>query len=295
MDGVNCDICFENIPFQLLVEHEQNCLQEQMNLLENKKINPVELKLTQKQFEAIYFFKKKSKIYSSNVKSLLKSKVINLGYNKGIFGKLSNYFKNIKLIVHFDTKLISKFNDDDHLRNLFEVNSSKGYSSTTVRSEWENNLFNSIYNNSTPFERVKYGTINITNDKIGVSSAIGYGDSYLIMKDNIKLRTSLVFEDSSKKQIHIGSFKQFYHILYYLPDNDLKAILDAIVYNKDRIYTNFCYYIEAQIHGPIRFDRDVDLLVIDKKYKEDISIINQIDKFKIKNNINWVFNDNNSL
>jgi hypothetical protein len=136
---------------------------------------------------------------------------------------------------------------------------------------------------------------NIENDKNGVNCAIGYGDSYLIMKDDIKLRTSLVFEDSSKKQIHIGSFKHFCHILYYLPDEDLKAILDAIVYNNDRINKNFRYYIEAQIHGPIRFDRDIETVVINEKYKFDKNIINQIDEFKINNNINCVFNDNTFL
>ena len=34
-----------------------------------------------------------------------------------------------------------------------------------------------------PFDRCKYGALNVTNDYRGVTSAQQYGDSYLVLKD----------------------------------------------------------------------------------------------------------------
>ena len=41
-------------------------------------------------------------------------------------------------------------------------------------------MFNSIYHSAKPFDRVKYGVLNLANDPLGVQSCYGYGDSYFL-------------------------------------------------------------------------------------------------------------------
>ncbi len=61
------------------------------------------------------------------------------------------------IIIHFRSTLLEKFLNDTHYRSMFEI--SPG--STGARKAWEKKLFNSCYDRSKPYERVKYGSLNI--------------------------------------------------------------------------------------------------------------------------------------
>ena len=67
------------------------------------------------------------------------------------------------------------FVKDTHYRNQFETKKSSGSLSLSARTNWEDRMFDTKHHKATPFERVKYGTINFTNDPKGVNGCSSYG------------------------------------------------------------------------------------------------------------------------
>jgi len=65
-----------------------------------------------------------------------------------------------------------------------------------ARHQWEDKLFGGHYNHAKPFERCKYGVLNIHNDPNGVASCAGYGLSFMVLKE-VRLRTTFVSMDSA--------------------------------------------------------------------------------------------------
>src|SRR5207302_1794959 len=90
--------------------------------------------------------------------------------------------------------------------NQFETNISGGCLSHPTRLQWEKTLFGGAYDLSEGYEKVKYGSLNITNNPLGNTACYGYGDSYLILRPDIKKRTTFVHGDSSRQDLHIVTF-----------------------------------------------------------------------------------------
>ena len=57
---------------------------------------------------------------------------------------------------------------DTHYRNQFETFTSGGTLDSRKRSAWEDDLFDMGYAGAEPFDRCKYGALNVTNDPQGV-------------------------------------------------------------------------------------------------------------------------------
>jgi hypothetical protein len=245
--------------------------------------------LTLEQKKAIFYCNKKSKIFSKNVLPNLEAKLNSKGYNKADILKLCEYFKkNIKVIIHTNLdNTMQFFCQDDFYRNQFEVNKSGGSLSKEFRIIWEDNLFNKIYHDSIGFDRVKYGTLNLTSSPGGVQSAYGYGDSYLIINSNNKPRITFVFGDSATQDFHIANFDNFYHILYYLDDNLLMDLIKLS--NGEKLLTTFkpYVYVEAQIHGPIWFKTDVEKICVNDKHKNDPNMLQLLNNFTMEHGTPW--------
>lgn len=285
-----CDICFCDFALDELKRHKEKCIQEQLELLnyiENDNINKksiIPLELTEKQICALKISKKKAKIFSKNVKPNLFQKIISLGYSEKDFHDTINFVKNhVPIIVHINLDItLDYLLKDDHLRNRFETNISGGSIDMSSRLSWEDNLFKSVYKDAEPFERVKYGAVNINCSPIGIPRAYVYGNSYLILNEDVKLRSTFVYDDSSYMDLHIATFNDFCNILYYIPQNGLISIIDvATGKNVDNKIIDYPY-IECQIHGPIRLDRDIDMIVVNDVYLNNNTII---DKF----GVSWTF------
>lgn len=84
-----------------------------------------------------------------------------------------------------------------------------------------------MHHNATPFERVKYGTINFTNDPKGVNACVGYGQSYFLLKSHVRNRCTVTDMDSSSPSATIATFQSCYHLLNKLPDAELKAAFEG--------------------------------------------------------------------
>jgi len=300
---IPCEFCYENFSIELISSHQASCVEEQekiLNALNNtNNINTkftqkyIEPDLTETQTKVMTYVFKKSKIFSHSIELLLVGRFLEMNYTKQDFKVVTEFIKTVPVIIHFHPKkMIDFLIKDTNYRNLFETKTSSGSTSTSSRTQWENVLFNKLYNDSIPTDRVKYGVININNDPMGCSSAISYGDSYIELKDDIKNRTSFTYGDSSSQDIHICSFKGFYNILYYMPQNCLKQIIDSALnslQNKPIIPIKGMSYIESQYHGPIRLQMDVKSLVINPKYKTDNEMIKKLDQFTYTHNVPWRF------
>jgi plastocyanin domain-containing protein len=66
---------------------------------------------------------------------------------------------------------------------------------------------------------VKYGVINFTNDPKGVNCAVGYGQSYLLLKEHVRARCTMTDKDSSSSDAQIGTFNYPFHVVNKMNNN----------------------------------------------------------------------------
>ena len=115
------------------------------------------------------------------------------------------------IIIHMKANQHMKFFvKDTHYRSQFETMGLDGCSS---RVRWENRMFDNFHNNAKPFERVKYGTMNFTNDPHGVAACVGYGNSYFLLKKHVRHRCTMTDMDSSIPSSTICTFRFCFHLL----------------------------------------------------------------------------------
>lgn len=239
--------------------------------------------LTENQENAVKFMKKKSKIIERQIKDLLFAKFCEMGYTHEDYVKTIEFVGNSDPVIHFKAaNLIKHLEEDTHYRNMFEVRASGGSTSTSYRSDKEGKIFYKFYNKSEPSERVKYGAINIFHSPLGVRSAHMYGDSYMILDDDVRNRISFLFGNSSNTHMHICTYAAFQQILYYIPENCLRYIIDRAI-GKNGKEPNMAY-VECQIHGPLLLSRDIKYIVLNDKHKTDKALHDRYQKFCDDNN-----------
>jgi len=185
---------------------------------------------------------------------------------------LLNYIKSTDIVMHFPLKtllpgLIAK--KDLYLRNLFETGVGGGSTNQEDRRGWERKIFMSkTYDNLGAHQKVKYASLNLAQTPHGVRRLFGqYGGSYLIMNSNIKSRSTITPGDSALDFVenrHLATFNNMNHVMFRFGKektiDELKEISNA---------KNF-RYVEVQIHGELRFDRDVKKIMINNACREEI-------------------------
>lgn len=300
MDNQKCPTCFDSISIDTYESHINNCITQQQEYFhkltrENPQkstiIHNISTNLSIIQNKALNFSYKKSRIYSKNTKLEAQHRFKIKGFTEDIYNKTINYIKNnVKIIIHINLeKTLKKIIEDDYYRNSFETGNSGGSNDKVARSSWENQLFNSLYANSSHEEKVKYGALNLTNSPKGIDSCYGYGNSFLVLKNEIKDRCTFVLGDSSKMDMHLGTFKYCDILLALMPNNLLDKVINISIEKIDFCdYGNF-EYIEAQIHGPIRLHQDIELLVVNSNYNTNGSILDLLDQFSNKYNCPYIF------
>ena len=88
-------------------------------------------------------------------------------------------------------------------------------------------MFSDMHHEASPFERVKYGTMNFTNDPKGVGVCQGYGLSYFLLKPHLRDRCTITDMDSASATATIGTFRFINHILVKLSDSELKSAFEG--------------------------------------------------------------------
>lgn len=215
------------------------------------------------QKKAVIYVMKKSKAFSKNTKDTVKLKFIKKGWDINLIPDIVNHIACCDAIIHFKiTNLYQYFKNDAKYRNLFEIYKNSG-SALKPRNEWENNLFSNIYNDALPEERVKYGCINLYGKNYGCKSALIYGESYIILKSNVKKRCSFVCGDSSGMQPHLANFEHLYQLLLYINDSTILNLIKLV--KGEKIDDDNYPYVEIQIHGDVMWNRDIEKLMINKQ------------------------------
>lgn len=177
-----------------------------------------------------------------------------------------------QIIVHIRLEEVGPcLESDTHYRNQFETNVSNGKLCADTRTEWERDLFGGSYDNAEPFQRPKYGILDVMNDHRGVVGAYHYGDSYLVLK-NARLRCTFSPEDSGGMcGSQLAVLDQYAHVLLEYADHELQEVArvaSAPEGSEERIGDSFLIreYKEAQIHGEIDLKKHVSRLVANERH-----------------------------
>ena len=241
------------------------------NINENK--NDKKIILMESQKMALIVANKKAKIYQKEIDHLLKQLFIDNDINEIYFDKFNDYIKNkVKIVMHGKFTLYDLikcpiiktcFDLPDNPNAKSRINTYLGTDSyLTWRRKKECIMFNRSYGKDD--ERPKYASINIGLEEDGNPLCASYGETVLFFKNEIKNRTTFLWGNSSENDYYICTFNYPLLLLYHMR-SDLKKIIDLLDNNKKSLSK----YIEAQIHGEINIERDVDKIVIKKeKYNE---------------------------
>jgi hypothetical protein len=117
------------------------------------------------------------------------------------------------------------------------------------RWRWESRIFAGAYDHADDDERPVYGALDFRRSPVG--GAPRFGSSYFRLTGETLARATFCYPDSSTGPRDFGVADRF--SLIALAEADDLDDLDG--------------HIEAQIHGPVRLDRDVEALVLDPSYR----------------------------
>jgi hypothetical protein len=247
-----------------------------MAISEGRKIQSNEL-VNDMQMRAILFVQSRAEKNSADSYNILLAKFLKLKYSEQVLKQTLRWIRlEAPIIIHFNPqKVLEFFVKDTHYRNQFETKMSGGTLDRNTRIGWEDALFGNIYHNSNDFDRVKYGVLNIVNDPSGVVNCFSYGDSYLVLNnDTCRLRTTFASGDTGGANQNLASCENYCHVLSTYTEQEIKdvvcvAIGKSLCRGSDKINQ----YKEIQIHGPLMFSRDFNLMVLEKTHQSNKRIV----------------------
>ncbi|MEU1894290.1 DUF3626 domain-containing protein [Streptomyces pristinaespiralis] len=117
------------------------------------------------------------------------------------------------------------------------------------RWRWESRIFGGAYDYAAAWERPVYGALNFRRKPVG--AAPRFGSAHFRLAAHIPARTTFCYPDSCVDPSDFGVADRMGLIELALADR--QDALDD--------------YIEAQVHGQVRLDRDVEALVLDPCYR----------------------------
>jgi hypothetical protein len=117
------------------------------------------------------------------------------------------------------------------------------------RWRWESRIFNGAYDAAPAHERPVYGALNFRGKPVG--GAPRFGSAHFRLTAQTLARTTFCYPDSVLEPADFGVAARMGLIALALADR--QDDLDD--------------YIEAQVHGLVRLDRDVEALVLDPCYE----------------------------
>lgn len=117
------------------------------------------------------------------------------------------------------------------------------------RWRWESRIFGGRYDDAAPAERPVYGALNFRRQVVG--AAPRFGSAHLRLTGPALDRATFCYPDSAAEPTDFGVAAGT-HLLALAEADEQDALND---------------YIEAQVHGGVRLDRDVEALVLDAAYR----------------------------
>lgn len=117
------------------------------------------------------------------------------------------------------------------------------------RWRWESRMFGCAYDDAPPHDRPVYGALNFRRKPVG--AAPRFGSAHFRLTAEALARTTFCYPDSVLEPADFGTAERMGLIPLAAAD-DADALDD---------------YVEAQVHGEVRLDRDVEALVLDPCYR----------------------------
>lgn len=117
------------------------------------------------------------------------------------------------------------------------------------RWHWESRIFGGAYDHARAHERPVYGALNFRHKAVG--AAPRFGSAHFRLTGRTLARSTFCYPDSFLEPSAFGVASRM--ALIELATADRQDALDD--------------YIETQVHGPVRLDRDVEALVLDPCYR----------------------------
>ena len=177
-------------------------------------------------------------------------------------------------------------------RSQFETHLSNGSVSAFPggeRDQWEKRIFGGAnqIEGTTNDQRPKYGALNVKLHCDG--PAPRFGSCYFLLSPKVSFRSTLTYLDSHQDPKEKGTYEEFDMILAALLEeaftrestigqrdltptgliNHLLGNLNKKLPDLDKTEAsrNLNHYIEAQVHGGISLEEDVEVLVADPSFK----------------------------
>lgn len=141
---------------------------------------------------------------------------------------------------------------DGRYRSQFETGTSNGGLTAHPggdRFRWESRIFGGAYDNADPAHRPTYGALNLWRRPGG--AAPRFGSAHFRLTAATLQRTTFCHPDSFFEPQHFGVATRMGLLEQARPGEP--DLLDD--------------YVEAQVHGPVLLDRDVEALVLDPCYR----------------------------
>lgn len=118
------------------------------------------------------------------------------------------------------------------------------------RWRWESRLFEGRYDEAQPDARPVYGAWDRRCDPYG--GAIRFGSAHLRLRPEATTRSTFCFPDSVFDPVDVGGPEQLERLCRMADEARLDDLDD---------------YVEAHVHGSVRFDTDVEAIVLDPAHR----------------------------
>jgi hypothetical protein len=170
-----------------------------------------------------------------------------------------------QLLIHLRLTTLQALLSDSHYRSTHEVSAE-----CSTRDSVEAAISGGAYAGAEAAQKVKYGCLNTAGCLAGVASAEGYGENYLVLRQGMRLRTSVTPCDSYSST-QAGCLAHFEHILMHYSEGHLAALMAAAKGARPETHPGFPdQYTECQFHGPVTLAEDVESLVLSPLYKDSL-------------------------
>lgn len=233
--------------------------------------------------KAIEISLKKSKIHQKNLQYHINEKFNNNDIDIKYIDSIIKFIKSSPITTRINNiSFFDDFNTNPIIKNRFDGKSIETLINDSYyqyRFKKESKLFNKVYDNIEPSYRVKYGSINIKNLIEGDDNTSSYGNITIFYKNEIKNRCTFTYGNSEETMMYICTYEYFAHLLFHMPIEDIKLIIEIIENNKS--IKKMRTYIEVQIHGIINILNDVEKITIPHTYFKEYEnkIKNFIEKY----------------
>jgi hypothetical protein len=150
-----------------------------------------------------------------------------------------------------DRRILLKLADDGVYHSQFVTGTSNGGLTARPggdRWRWESRMFGGVYDHAPATERPVYGALNFRRKPAG--AAPRFGSAHFRLTAGTLPRATFCYPDSVFEPSAFGVASRM--ALIELAEAGGQDALDD--------------YVEAQVHGPVRLDRDVEALVLDPSY-----------------------------